>query len=90
MWCRSRCRLYGSGKAIYPILCELLFKTAGQTAGHGEKAPAPGGAKDPLDAYHWPGNVRELENLMERMVVLAEGPELIPGDLPVHMQEHCR
>jgi two-component system, NtrC family, response regulator HydG len=32
--------------------------------------------------YDWPGNVRELENLMERCVLLAPGPELSVADLP--------
>jgi len=32
--------------------------------------------------YSWPGNVRELKNLIERLVVLSEGPEITPGDLP--------
>jgi transcriptional regulator with GAF, ATPase, and Fis domain len=35
-----------------------------------------------LGAYRWPGNVRELENLMERMVILADGPILTKNDLP--------
>jgi formate hydrogenlyase transcriptional activator len=26
--------------------------------------------------YHWPGNIRELENLIERSVILSQGPEL--------------
>ena len=29
-----------------------------------------------LSRYHWPGNVRELENLIERAVILSQGPEL--------------
>src|ERR1035437_4726664 len=34
----------------------------------------------PLLEYDWPGNVRELENVIERAVVLATGPNL-SGDL---------
>lgn len=29
-----------------------------------------------LSAYEWPGNVRELQNVIERAVVLCEGPVL--------------
>jgi PAS domain S-box-containing protein len=29
-----------------------------------------------LQAYRWPGNVRELENVLERAVILANGPTL--------------
>ncbi len=32
--------------------------------------------------YHWPGNIRELENLLERLVVLADGSEIRAEDLP--------
>jgi DNA-binding NtrC family response regulator len=32
--------------------------------------------------YNWPGNVRELENIVERMVVLCENPEVELSDLP--------
>ncbi len=35
-----------------------------------------------LSVWPFPGNVRELENLVERAVVLAEGPELKPDDFP--------
>lgn len=35
-----------------------------------------------LEQYDWPGNVRELENTMERVVLLAKGPEIMPEDLP--------
>jgi DNA-binding NtrC family response regulator len=38
--------------------------------------------------YRWPGNVRELENIIERLVVLARGPEISLADLPdVQRQE---
>jgi DNA-binding NtrC family response regulator len=40
-------------------------------------------------AYAWPGNVRELENTMERVVVLSQGDQITPNDLPefLHTQQ---
>jgi two-component system response regulator PilR (NtrC family) len=35
-----------------------------------------------LLGYDWPGNVRELENVIERMVILRGGNEILPEDLP--------
>jgi DNA-binding NtrC family response regulator len=35
--------------------------------------------------YHWPGNVRELQNSMHRAVALARGEEIMPVDLPEHI-----
>jgi len=40
------------------------------------------GALSVLMHYAWPGNVRELENLVERMAVLCDDPEVGIGDLP--------
>jgi two-component system, NtrC family, response regulator HydG len=34
-----------------------------------------------LQTYEWPGNVRELENVIERAVVLAQGPIITVADL---------
>ena len=39
----------------------------------------------PLMDYDWPGNVRELENVIERAVVLATGPNLTFDLLPDNM-----
>jgi|SRR5579871_62816 len=36
-----------------------------------------------LVGYDWPGNVRELRNALERAMILAEGSELKPEDLPI-------
>ena len=38
-----------------------------------------------LSAYDWPGNVRELANVIERAVVLGQGPEIAPHDLPARI-----
>jgi DNA-binding NtrC family response regulator len=35
-----------------------------------------------LQAHNWPGNIRELENIVERGVILTQGPVLTPRDLP--------
>jgi DNA-binding NtrC family response regulator len=35
-----------------------------------------------LANYRWPGNVRELRNLMERLVLMHAGLEILPEDLP--------
>ncbi|MGB3212939.1 MAG: nif-specific transcriptional activator NifA [Desulforhopalus sp.] len=40
---------------------------------------------DFLISYSWPGNVREMQNLVERMVILAEGDRLNLGDLPPNL-----
>jgi len=38
-------------------------------------------AEAALKEYDWPGNVRELKNLIERGVLLSEGPQLMLEDL---------
>ena len=34
-----------------------------------------------LNAYPWPGNIRELRNVMERAILLNEGPWIEKGDI---------
>lgn len=36
----------------------------------------PSSTMDALVAWQWPGNIRELQNLVERSVILSQGPEL--------------
>jgi formate hydrogenlyase transcriptional activator len=36
----------------------------------------PSQTMEALVKWHWPGNIRELENLIERSVILTEGPVL--------------
>jgi DNA-binding NtrC family response regulator len=35
-----------------------------------------------LQQYGWPGNIRELRNLIERLLILHEGEEVVPSMLP--------
>ncbi len=41
------------------------------------------GALERLMAYHWPGNVRELENVVERSILLANGPRVEADDIRI-------
>jgi len=36
----------------------------------------PSAAMEALRRYHWPGNIRELQNVIERAVIISEGPAL--------------
>jgi two-component system response regulator AtoC len=38
-------------------------------------------------AYPWPGNVRELQNVVERAMVLTEGSEIEPDQLPPNVRD---
>ena len=55
------------------------FFVARHAARHGREVAISDPAIDALARQPWPGNVRELENVIERALVLSEGPEI---DLP--------
>jgi formate hydrogenlyase transcriptional activator len=62
-------------KEDIPLLVRYFVRQIGlRMDRHVESIPP--GAMDKLLHWHWPGNVRELENLMERSVILSEGPVL--------------
>ena len=35
-----------------------------------------------LMAAHWKGNVRQMDNAVERAVMMCDGEEILPADLP--------
>jgi len=39
-----------------------------------------------LHDYTWPGNVRELENVIERAMILCQGPTIAVADLPAEFR----
>lgn len=41
---------------------------------------------DVLTRYTWKGNIRELKNVIERAVILSDGPTLLPEHLPLDVQ----
>src|SRR5580700_9160529 len=48
------------------------------------------GAMERLMSYHWPGNVRELENVIERSVLLAQGPRVEASDIRIDTAHRSR
>ena len=42
---------------------------------------------DRLQKQEWKGNIRELKNVIERAVILADGPELEVDNLPLELQQ---
>jgi transcriptional regulator with GAF, ATPase, and Fis domain len=57
-----------------PELLAAHFLRAASARYHCSQKTLDPGAVPLLDDYGWPGNVRELENLMQREVLLADGP----------------
>jgi DNA-binding NtrC family response regulator len=41
-------------------------------------------AMEKMVQYNWPGNIRELRNAIERAVVMGNGKEILPEDLPIN------
>jgi transcriptional regulator with PAS, ATPase and Fis domain len=38
-----------------------------------------------LENYSWPGNVRELENMLQRLVIMSDGPTIAAHHLPQYL-----
>lgn len=38
-----------------------------------------------FESYSWPGNVRELENVIQRLVIMSDGPVIAAHHLPQHL-----
>jgi two-component system response regulator AtoC len=64
-----------------PLLARQFLKQFG-------KASPPTLSADALELlskYSWPGNVRELRNVIERAVLVAQGPQIRAADLPLQL-----
>lgn len=64
-----------------PILCEHFLKEICENK-HTERKRISPEVMRRLLTYRWPGNVRELRNMLESMMVLADGELLTENDLP--------
>jgi len=71
-------------KEDIPALVSFFLKRFGAENGKPNLTLSPQ-ALDVLMAYHWPGNVRQLENVIERAVVLSQGPVIEPDLFPAEV-----
>src|SRR5579872_3661037 len=63
-----------------PLLADHFMAEFAQEYGRRIKGFEPG-ARVALQQYPWPGNVRELRNVIERVMIMAPGDAISPGDL---------
>ena len=66
-------------KEDIPVLVQYFVMKYGTKLGKRIET-IPQKTMDALRAYPWPGNVRELENVIERALVLSQGPQLELGE----------
>jgi DNA-binding NtrC family response regulator len=64
-----------------PMLSETFVRLAAEHYDLPERSLSQGTLKRLIE-YNWPGNVRELKNTIDRAVIMAEGDEITPRDLP--------
>jgi len=68
-------------KEDIPELTQSLLNAMNEK--HGRKTGAVSDAvMASFQSYDWPGNVRELRNLLERAVIVCEGPMIEPKHMP--------
>jgi two-component system nitrogen regulation response regulator NtrX len=63
-----------------PALVSHFVGVLGNGPGMAPK-PFSDGALLVLQRRRWPGNVRELRNAVERLLILASGPEIVEADI---------
>lgn len=68
-----------------PLLLEHFLSVFKRETGHPNLKVSEAAMKKMIE-YDWPGNVRELRNALERAVVMGNGLEILPEDLPISRQ----
>ncbi|MCW5210373.1 sigma-54-dependent Fis family transcriptional regulator, partial [Desulfobulbus sp. N3] len=69
-----------------PVLCDYFVKKFTKSLNRPDIEGLSHAALQQLLVHAWPGNVRELENVLERAVILTEGPHILPENLPENIQ----
>jgi DNA-binding NtrC family response regulator len=64
-----------------PLLAETFVRLAGERYELPQRSLSQATLRR-LVEYSWPGNVRELKNTIDRAVIMADGDEVAPKDLP--------
>jgi DNA-binding NtrC family response regulator len=64
-----------------PLLAELFCRQFAEAHQKNVRGFTPGFVSA-LVRYDWPGNVRELQNVIERSLILSDGPQVGVQDLP--------
>jgi two-component system response regulator AtoC len=70
-----------------PLLCKHFINQFNQRLDKDISGLGPE-AMSRLLEYSWPGNVRELENGIERAMVIADAPLLLPEHFPADMMQN--
>jgi formate hydrogenlyase transcriptional activator len=63
-----------------PLLAWSFIKEFGRTMGRNIRS-IPQSTLDALKRYPWPGNIRELRNVIERAMIVTQGP-ILQAELP--------
>src|ERR1700741_3678670 len=69
-----------------PVLIDYFVKKHTRNTSRLIKGLAPE-TKRMLHDYGWPGNVRQLESAIERAILLCEGDQITPDDLPSEVRQ---
>jgi len=64
-----------------PLLVETFSRLASERYELPQRSLSQGALRRLME-YNWPGNVRELKNTIDRAVIMADGDEIAPKDLP--------